>query len=411
MQEKDKNGKNKASDFLRYHGKEMTGKERNAFERNLQRDPFASEASEGFESIDPSRAKNDLLRIRKQIKRRISGKPKLIWYSIAASVALLMILSSLFIFIQKDKTSEQISYSPVPPVSKDIPVVKPLEKTDETAGIIKPEASIPEKSKKEPFETQKSESKSILQSDIKKEEISDATLEALMKAEAKEPDQLIAADEVLAPKPVQAKRASGIYANIRGRIISSEDNQPIPGASVTVKGTDKGTITDTGGNFSLGAEDAINRMLVANFVGMESKEFKAVQDTSLEIKLEPSLAALSEIVVVGYGNKKAADYEKEDELTEYMPPRPENGKADFNKYIEDNLRRPDTETDGQRVVVVVNFRVDMKGKIDSIKVIKSPGKIFSDEAIRLIKEGPAWKPAEENGKIIDDEVRIRIVFK
>ena len=94
-----------------------------------------------------------------------------------------------------------------------------------------------------------------------------------------------------------------------------------------------------------------------------------------------------------------------------MPPRPENGKADFNKYIEDNLKRPDTETDGQRVVVVVNFKVDMKGKIDSIKVIKSPGKFFSDEAIRLIKEGPAWKPAEENGKVIDDEVRIRIVFK
>jgi hypothetical protein len=409
MQEKDKNGKNKASDFLRYHGKEMTGRERNAFERNLQRDPFTSEASEGFEEIDPSHAKNDLLRIRKQIKRRISGKPKMIWYSIAASVALLMILSSLFIFIQKDKTSEQISYSPGPPVLKDIPVVKPLEKTDETAVIIKPEAS-PEKSKKEPFETQKSESKSILQSDIKKEETSDATLEALMKAEAKEPDQLITADEFLAPKPVQAKRASGIYTNIRGRIISSEDNQPIPGASVTVKGTDKGTITDTGGNFSLGAEDATNRMLVASFVGMESKEFKVVQDSSLEIKLEPSLAALSEIVVVGYGNK-AADYEREDELIEYMPPRPENGKADFNKYIEDNLKRPDTDTDGQRVVVVLNFRVDMKGKIDSIKVLKSPGKIFSDEAIRLIKEGPAWKPAEENGKVIDDEVRVRIVFR
>ncbi len=410
MQEKDKNGKNKASDFLRYHGKEMTDKERNAFEKSLQRDPFASEASEGFESIDPSRAKNDLLRIRKQIRRRISGKPKVIWYSIAASVAILMILSSLFIFIQRERTSEQISYSPVPPVAKDIPVVKPLEKTDEPAGIIKPEVSIPEKSNIEPFETTKSESKSITQTDIKKAEIADANLEALMMAEAEEPDQIIAADEVLAPKSVQAKRASGIYSNIRGRIISSEDNQPIPGVSVTVKGTAKGTITDTGGNFSLGAEDAGNRMLVANFVGMESKEFKAVQDTNLEISLEPSLAALSEIVVVGYGTK-ADDYEGEDAETGYMPPRPVNGKAAFNKYIGDNIRRPDTTTAGQRVVVVLNFRVGMDGKTDSIKVIKSPGKIFSDEAVRLIREGPAWKPAEENGKAIDDEVRIRIVFK
>jgi len=59
----------------------------------------------------------------------------------------------------------------------------------------------------------------------------------------------------------------------------------------------------------------------------------------------------------------------------------------------------------------VNFKVDAEGKIDSIKIIRSPGKNFSDEAIRLIKEGPAWKPAEENGKRIDDGIKIKIVFK
>jgi TonB family protein len=63
------------------------------------------------------------------------------------------------------------------------------------------------------------------------------------------------------------------------------------------------------------------------------------------------------------------------------------------------------------VVVVLNFRVDTEGKIDSIRIIRSPNKNFSDEAIRLIKEGPGWKPAEENGKTINDEVRIRIVFR
>jgi TonB family protein len=88
-----------------------------------------------------------------------------------------------------------------------------------------------------------------------------------------------------------------------------------------------------------------------------------------------------------------------------------NGRADFDKYIQDNLKRPDMATSGQRVVVVLNFIVDTNGKIDSLKVIRSPGKIFSDEAMRLIREGPVWKPAEQNGKAISDEVRIRIVFK
>jgi hypothetical protein len=51
------------------------------------------------------------------------------------------------------------------------------------------------------------------------------------------------------------------------------------------------------------------------------------------------------------------------------------------------------------------------GTIDSLKVVSSPGDEFATEAIRLIREGPAWKPAEKNGQVIDDEVRVRIVFK
>jgi TonB family protein len=410
MSGKDKNRNDQASDFLRYHDDKMRDKERNDFERNLQKDPFASEASEGFESIDPSRAKNDLLRIRKQLKKRTSGKPKMVWYSIAASVAVLMILSAIFIFVRNEKPSEQISYSPIPRVSKDIQVSKTEEKPEVTAGIKEPEALSKEKNKTEPPEAQKYEAKPGRQPDVRKEDVSEISPEAIIVAQAEKPDQVKAAEGLLVQKPVMAKRTSGLFSIVRGRILSAEDNQPLPGAFVTVKGTDKGTITDAGGNFNLGAEDAGNKMLVANYVGMVTKEFKAVEDSSLVIKLEPSIAALNEIVVVGYGGK-ASDNEQDDELTGYMPPRPENGKADFEKYIWENIRRPDTATAGQRVVVVLNFRVDMNGRIDSIKVIRSPGKIFSDEALRLIKEGPAWKPAEENGKVINDEVRVRIVFK
>ena len=59
----------------------------------------------------------------------------------------------------------------------------------------------------------------------------------------------------------------------------------------------------------------------------------------------------------------------------------------------------------------LSFSVHTDGSIDSIKIIRSPGKIFSDEAIRLLRSGPSWQPAEENGQIIEDQVRLRIVFK
>jgi TonB family protein len=143
---------------------------------------------------------------------------------------------------------------------------------------------------------------------------------------------------------------------------------------------------------------------------MESKEFKAKRDSQVQVKLDPSISALSEVVVVGYGTKKA-ESEKEDVSTGYAPPSPVNGKSNFDKYIKENQHRPDTITAGQRAVVVVSFLVRINGNIDSIRIVRSPGKIFSDEAIRLIKSGPPWKSAEDNGKPIEDKVRIRIVFR
>ena len=110
-------------------------------------------------------------------------------------------------------------------------------------------------------------------------------------------------------------------------------------------------------------------------------------------------------------HRSRAKSEKEDVSTGYVPPSPVNGKLNFDKYIKENQHRPDSITAGQRAVVMVRFLVHINGSIDSMRIVRSPGKIFSDEAIRLIKSGPSWKPAEDNRKPIEDEVRIRIVFR
>jgi outer membrane biosynthesis protein TonB len=141
-----------------------------------------------------------------------------------------------------------------------------------------------------------------------------------------------------------------------------------------------------------------------------AKEFKANADLQSQVKSDSVVSDLSEVVVVGYGTERA-ESEKEDVFTGYAPPAPVNGKSNFNKYIKENQHRPDTTTAGQKTVVVVSFVVRINGNIDSIRIVRSPGKIFSNEAIRLIKSGPSWKPAENNGKPIEDKVRMRIVFK
>lgn len=97
--------------------------------------------------------------------------------------------------------------------------------------------------------------------------------------------------------------------------------------------------------------------------------------------------------------------------TGYVSPQPVTGNNSYNKYIEENLRKPQTLTEGENAVAVVSFVVRATGNIDSIKVLSSPGEEYTAEAIRLIKEGPAWKPAENNGRTIEDEKMLRIVFK
>jgi TonB family protein len=316
MSERNKNENDRLFDFLRYKGNKMTNRERNAFERNLQKDPFSEEASEGLEGIDPSVAEKDVAGLMKQLKRRTSRKQRVLWYSIAASVTVLMILSSIFIITEKRKPSEQLSYAPVIQQSKDLQTLNDRPQTETKA----PTAVPVEK---------------------KEEKISAEHHELIRVEEVAEPDQVYAAEKAMPAKSVRAGKTS---------------------------------------------------------------------DTIMEFKPDSSAVNLNEIVVVGY-RARGVGNEAEEAMNKYTPPHPVNGRADFDKYIRDNLRRPDTTTAGQRVVVVLNFNINAKGKIDSIRIIRSPGRNFSDEAIRLIKEGPAWKPAEENGNAISDEVRIRIVFK
>jgi hypothetical protein len=204
-----------------------------------------------------------------------------------------------------------------------------------------------------------------------------------------------------APKAALARKKSETGYTVRGKVLSTEDNLPLPGATVSIKGTKEGAITDINGNFSINLPDSGHTILTTDYIGMVSQEVSA-----FEIRLNPSVSALSEIIVTGYGVKKSDAGEE----AEHIYPQPVTGKSKFNEYVENNLQRPDNVDAGKKAVVVLSFLVRISGEIDSIRIIRSPGKEFSDEAIRVIKSGPAWKPAEENGNPVEEDVRLRIVF-
>lgn len=101
-----------------------------------------------------------------------------------------------------------------------------------------------------------------------------------------------------------AQQGYNSFEYISGRLVD-EKGQPLLGASVIVKGTSQGVVTDNQGNFRLQAPQAQNT-LVASMVGYELVEFNAAKGAVVNVSLVPSTRFLEEVVVVGYSSSRSA---------------------------------------------------------------------------------------------------------
>lgn len=84
--------------------------------------------------------------------------------------------------------------------------------------------------------------------------------------------------------------------------VKDANGEPVIGATVMVKGTTNGTITDFDGNFSLEANEGDN--LEVSYIGYQSQLLKAVSGKNLAVTLKEETELLDEVVVVGYGTQK-----------------------------------------------------------------------------------------------------------
>ncbi len=93
---------------------------------------------------------------------------------------------------------------------------------------------------------------------------------------------------------------------ISGRVNSSDNKDGLPGASVMIKGTPRGTVTDLDGNYSIEVSGS-EAVLVFSSVGYLSEEVTVGNRTVINIEMTADITALDEIVVVGYGTQKRSD--------------------------------------------------------------------------------------------------------
>lgn len=93
---------------------------------------------------------------------------------------------------------------------------------------------------------------------------------------------------------------------VTGKVLSGDNNEPLPGVNIIVKGTTTGAISDLDGNYSVQVPDD-NAALIFSSVGYETLEMAVGNQSVINITLVPDITSLSEIIVVGYGTQEKRD--------------------------------------------------------------------------------------------------------
>lgn len=102
---------------------------------------------------------------------------------------------------------------------------------------------------------------------------------------------------------------TGAYAQsntITGKVTDEESGEAFPGVTVVVKGTTNGTVTDIDGNYKLTVDEDAGT-LVFSFVGYRTEEIAIGGRSVIDLEMSPDVQALSEVVVIGYGERERQD--------------------------------------------------------------------------------------------------------
>lgn len=179
-------------------------------------------------------------------------------------------------------------------------------------------------------------------------------------------------------------------------IVTTEDGEPITGATVSIQGTGRKTVTDEIGLFSIDAD--FNHYIIIRADGMEN----------ISMTVSPFLMDQKDAYSIVMRKKSG---EKVYSSVETMPQYP-GGMKYFKRYIDRNLKYPE-EAKRNKIegVVVMQFVVEKNGDITSPRVVRKLEASLDSVAMNLIKGMPRWTPASDHGVKVRCKYSVPIAFK
>ena len=187
---------------------------------------------------------------------------------------------------------------------------------------------------------------------------------------------------------------------VTGVVKSLTDMKPIVGAVVKLKGSKKGSVTDTEGRFSM-KDVPVGAELEFMYVGFFTDTRKIEKGGEIEVML------ISE-----EGPSKDDVHRKGDafDVVEQMPSFPGGMKALMN-YLQENIKYPKDAQDAKKEGrVIANFIVEKDGSISNVKIVRSIFPSLDAEAERIITAMPKWIPGMQNGETVRVKYTIPISF-
>ena len=354
-------------------------------------DPFLQDTIDGYDSV-PGNHVEAIEKLEKRFAPQPKHIDKRVWLWAAAAV-LVLLIGLPFLLRQPDTKDVQVAS--VESLKKEETTLSPKRdsvlvadhtppKTAEerTATTVQKKVEVRVKEVQQAVEAEKT-------AEIVSEEILQLQAPERM-AEAIEPEQVSVARAALPKqKAIQGKVAAvtAVSPNtktISGKIVD-EIGEPIIGATVNVKNTHLGAVTDMDGKFRLTVPKDEKGMLVASFIGMKNVEMPLKEHLG-DVVMKSNDMALDEVVVVAFGiQKKESIVGSTSTVKDTVPVF---GETEFRHYFEKNYDKsvcPD-----EPISIKVEFYVNGQGQPGSIAIKENSCQKLETEIKRLLLGSPPW---------------------
>ena len=228
---------------------------------------------------------------------------------------------------------------------------------------------------------------------------------------------------------------------LNGQVMDHSSKKPVPGASIIIRGTTVGTLSDEDGKFSLDVKKG--DVIVVSYIGLQTQQLPIEGAGNLVVWMKDDVQSMKEMTVLGDGSnrvgilngepgKKVVSVEEIPEVkikevkvdeTEQSPsdatfqvveeaPEFPGGMQACMVFLAKNIKYPvsaqEAKIEGR---VIVQFIVKKDGTIADPIVMRGVSPELDAEALRVVSLMPNWKPGRQRGKTVNVKYTIPIMFR